>query len=222
MSRRRKGRDISGIVLLDKPAGYSSNQAVQKVRWLFQARKAGHTGALDPFATGMLPICLGEASKTAGFMLDADKSYEATAVLGRATATGDTEGETVRDEKVPDLSAGDIDAALARFTGSLILTTTSGYDHVDLDAAAGGAGDDAGVTGAQAQRLEHVVGGGDLVDGVVGQADAHRIAITKITRSLCLDRHRLTQVKIRDSRRIAVDDDAARPLHVDVGNLRMF
>lgn len=119
MSRRRKGRDISGIVLLDKPAGYSSNQAVQKVRWLFQARKAGHTGALDPFATGMLPICLGEASKTAGFMLDADKSYEATAVLGRATATGDTEGETVRDEKVPDLSAGDIDAALARFTGEI-------------------------------------------------------------------------------------------------------
>ncbi len=75
MSRRRKGRDIHGVILLDKPEGYSSNQAVQKVRWLFQARKAGHTGSLDPFATGMLPICLGEASKTAGFMLDASKTY---------------------------------------------------------------------------------------------------------------------------------------------------
>ena len=71
MSRRRTGRDVHGIVLLDKPAGISSNRAVQKVRGLFGARKAGHTGSLDPFATGMLPICLGEASKTAGLMLDA-------------------------------------------------------------------------------------------------------------------------------------------------------
>ena len=77
MSRRRKGRPVHGIVLLDKPAGWSSNQALQKVRWLFQAQKAGHTGNLDPFATGMLPICLGEASKTAGFMLDRAKTYVA-------------------------------------------------------------------------------------------------------------------------------------------------
>ena len=119
MSRRRKGRDISGIVLLDKPAGYSSNQAVQKIRWLFQARKAGHTGALDPFATGMLPICLGEASKTAGFMLDASKTYVATAVLGRATSTGDIEGETVREEPAPELAGEVIEAALARFTGEI-------------------------------------------------------------------------------------------------------
>ena len=68
MGRRRKGNDVHGILLLDKPVGFSSNQAVQKVRWLFSARKAGHTGSLDPFATGMLPICFGEASKTAGFM----------------------------------------------------------------------------------------------------------------------------------------------------------
>ena len=84
MSRRRKGRDIHGVLLLDKPAGFSSNQAVQKVRWLLQARKAGHTGTLDPFATGMLPICLGEASKTAGFMLDSAKTYTARARLGRS------------------------------------------------------------------------------------------------------------------------------------------
>ena len=92
MGRRRKGRDIHGILLFDKPAGFSSNQAVQKVRWPFQARKAGHTGTLDPFATGMLPICLGEASKTAAYMLDADKTYIARARLGVATETGDIEG----------------------------------------------------------------------------------------------------------------------------------
>ena len=118
MGRRRKGRDIHGILLLDKPAGYSSNQAVQKVRWLFQARKAGHTGTLDPFATGLLPICLGEASKTAAFMLDHDKTYEAVARLGQATETGDTEGAMVRDEPLQELLATDIEAALAQFRGT--------------------------------------------------------------------------------------------------------
>ena len=97
MSRRRKGRSVHGILLLDKPAGYSSNQAVQKVRWLYQARKAGHTGSLDPFATGMLPVCFGEASKTAGFMLDASKKYLASARFGQATATGDVEGEIISE-----------------------------------------------------------------------------------------------------------------------------
>jgi tRNA pseudouridine55 synthase len=119
MSRRRKGRDVHGIVLLDKPAGYSSNQAVQKVRWLFQARKAGHTGSLDPFATGMLPICLGEASKTAGFMLNASKTYVALAVLGRATATGDIEGEVIREEPVPSLEPTGIRSVLAGFEGQI-------------------------------------------------------------------------------------------------------
>jgi tRNA pseudouridine55 synthase len=117
MSRRRKGRDIHGIVLLDKPAGWSSSQAVQKVRWLFQARKAGHTGSLDPFATGMLPICLGEASKTAGFMLDAAKTYIAEARLGQATSTGDIEGEVVGEAAVPGPDCAPIRAALARFEG---------------------------------------------------------------------------------------------------------
>ena len=117
MARRRKGRDIHGVLLLDKPAGWSSNQAVQKVRWLFQARKAGHTGTLDPFATGMLPICLGEASKTAAFMLDASKTYEARARLGEATTTGDIEGETLRTEPVPDLDDAAIERVLTDFTG---------------------------------------------------------------------------------------------------------
>ena len=119
MSRRRKGRDIHGIILLDKPVGYSSNQAVQKVRWLFQARKAGHTGSLDPFATGMLPICLGEASKTAGFMLDASKNYIAAAFLGKATATGDIEGQISREMKVPDLNDEQINAVLNEFLGEI-------------------------------------------------------------------------------------------------------
>lgn len=119
MSRRRKGRDVNGVILLDKPAGYSSNQAVQKVRWLFNARKAGHTGSLDPFATGMLPICLGEASKTAGFMLDASKSYDAAAFLGKATTTGDTEGDVCREADVPAFNPGQIDAVLAEFIGDI-------------------------------------------------------------------------------------------------------
>ncbi len=119
MARRRKGRDIHGIILLDKPLGYSSSQAVQKVRWLFAARKAGHTGSLDPFATGMLPICLGEASKTAGFMLDASKRYLATARLGQATATGDTEGDVVTQMPVPALSPKAIDAAFESFRGAI-------------------------------------------------------------------------------------------------------
>ena len=119
MSRRRKGRDIHGILLLDKPAGWSSNQAVQKVRWLFQARKAGHTGSLDPFATGMLPICLGEASKTAGFMLNASKTYVAEARLGQATSTGDIEGEVVAEAPVPGADCAPVLAALARFEGRI-------------------------------------------------------------------------------------------------------
>lgn len=115
--RGQKGQDVHGVFLLDKPAGRTSNQALQDVKRLFSARKAGHTGSLDPFATGMLPICLGEATKTAGFMLDADKSYIATARFGTATSTGDTEGEVLREEAVPDLSEADIQSVLADFEG---------------------------------------------------------------------------------------------------------
>ena len=119
MSRRRKGRDVHGIVLLDKPAGISSHQAVQKVRWLLQARKAGHTGSLDPFATGMLPICLGEAAKTAAFMLDASKTYHATARLGAATTTGDIEGEICREADVPELDEARLAGLLEEFLGEI-------------------------------------------------------------------------------------------------------
>ena len=119
MARKRAGRDVHGIILLDKPAGQTSNRALQEVRRLMQARKAGHTGSLDPFATGMLPICLGEATKTAGFMLDADKTYRATACLGQSTATGDPEGATTERLPVPLLDAHSLETALARFRGSI-------------------------------------------------------------------------------------------------------
>lgn len=119
MSRRKKGRNIHGVLLLDKPAGFSSSQAVQKVRWLYQARKAGHTGSLDPFATGMLPICLGEASKTAAYMLDASKTYLATARMGQATSTGDIEGEVVSELPVPDFTESDIEGIFRNFRGSI-------------------------------------------------------------------------------------------------------
>lgn len=119
MGRRRRGNDIHGIVLLDKPVGLSSNQALQKARGLFQARKAGHTGSLDPFATGMLPVCLGEASKTAAYMLEAGKRYSATARLGAATTTGDLEGEVIQTCPLPDIDAGALQQALDRFTGEI-------------------------------------------------------------------------------------------------------
>jgi tRNA pseudouridine55 synthase len=117
LGRRRKGRNVHGIFLLDKPAGYSSNQALQQVRHLYQARKAGHTGSLDPFATGMLPVCLGEASKTAGHMLDSAKTYRACARLGLATDTADTEGKIIREMKVPNLDSVSIESVFREFTG---------------------------------------------------------------------------------------------------------
>jgi tRNA pseudouridine55 synthase len=119
MSRSGRGLDIHGIVLLDKPAGRSSNHALQDVKRLFSARKVGHTGSLDPFATGMLPICFGEATKTAGFMLDSDKAYLATARLGVATSTGDVEGDVVGEESIPELDAQDIETALKGFLGEI-------------------------------------------------------------------------------------------------------
>ena len=119
MSRRKSGLDIHGIVLLDKPIGISSNRALQKVRGIYQARKAGHTGSLDPFATGMLPICLGEASKTAAFMLAASKQYHATARLGEATTTGDIEGEIIQTCPVPDIDDERVNQTLKQFMGEI-------------------------------------------------------------------------------------------------------
>lgn len=120
MARRRKGRPIDGIVLVDKPVGWSSNGVLQKVRWLFQAQKAGHTGALDPLATGLLPVCLGEATKFTRFLLDADKAYRTTAQLGVRTDTLDAEGEVVATLPVPELRPTDIETLLTeRFTGPI-------------------------------------------------------------------------------------------------------
>ena len=100
MQIKRQKRDISGVVLLDKPLGLSSNQAMQRVKHLYQAEKAGHTGSLDPLATGLLPICLGEATKFANFLLDADKSYLATVKLGITTTSADAEGEVIAQKPV--------------------------------------------------------------------------------------------------------------------------
>ncbi|MHA7880435.1 MAG: tRNA pseudouridine(55) synthase TruB [Saccharospirillum sp.] len=121
MARRRKGRPITGIILLDKPPGWSSNALLQKVRWLFQAQKAGHTGALDPMATGLLPICLGEATKFTRFLLDADKAYQATACLGVRTDTLDAEGQVVEANPVPELTEAAINQRVQdRFTGTVL------------------------------------------------------------------------------------------------------
>ena len=112
-------RDVSGILLLDKQPGPSSNGELQVVRRLFRARKAGHTGSLDPLASGLLPVCFGHATKISGMLLDADKTYRVTAQLGVATTTGDAEGEPLEPQPVPALTAEDVAAVLARFTGPL-------------------------------------------------------------------------------------------------------
>src|SRR5574343_1763819 len=97
MAKRKSGRDVHGIILLDKRLGVSSNQALQEVRRLFNANKAGHTGSLDPLATGLLPLCFGEATKVSALMLDDDKRYQVTIKLGVVTNTGDSEGRIVSE-----------------------------------------------------------------------------------------------------------------------------
>jgi tRNA pseudouridine55 synthase len=116
---RRKFRKLDGILLLDKPRGLSSNQALQRVRHLFRADKAGHTGSLDPLATGLLPVCFGEATKIAGGLLGSRKAYDTVARLGVVTDTDDAEGAVLREQAVPLLGVGDIDAALQPFLGRI-------------------------------------------------------------------------------------------------------
>ncbi|EJN6827438.1 tRNA pseudouridine synthase B [Vibrio cidicii] len=116
MARRRKGRPIDGVILLDKPTGISSNDALQKVKRIYFAEKAGHTGALDPLATGMLPICLGEATKFSQFLLDSDKRYRVIAKLGERTNTSDSDGEVVETRPV-DVSLAKLEACIAQFRG---------------------------------------------------------------------------------------------------------
>lgn len=120
---RKRGRDIHGVFLLDKPQGMSSNDIMQKVKRIFQANKAGHTGALDPLATGMLPICLGEATKFSQFLLDADKRYLVTAKLGERTNTSDAEGQIVETRDV-NVKTPEILTALERFRGDILQVPT--------------------------------------------------------------------------------------------------
>jgi len=118
---KRPPRDnIHGIVLLNKPVGDSSNGILQKVMRIFNAKKGGHTGALDPFATGLLPICLGEATKVSGLLLESDKRYIATLKLGEKSDTGDTEGEIIQTLAIPALSKESIESVFEKFTGPIL------------------------------------------------------------------------------------------------------
>ncbi len=117
MAARVRFRRLDGILLLDKPAGLSSNQALQRVRHLFRAEKGGHTGSLDPLATGLLPLCFGEATKIAGLLLGSRKAYDTTAVLGITTDTDDADGAVLRQRPVPSIDADRLEAALAPLRG---------------------------------------------------------------------------------------------------------
>lgn len=114
---KKKGRPLNGILLLDKPYGMSSNQALQRVKYLFEAKKAGHTGSLDPLATGMLPLCFGRATKFAAYLLDSDKCYRTIAKLGVTTTTADTEGDILETADVPVLTPEMVEAVVAPFRG---------------------------------------------------------------------------------------------------------
>jgi len=119
MSKRKSGRNVHGILLLDKRLGVSSNKALQEVRRLFNANKAGHTGSLDPLATGLLPLCFGEATKVSALMLDDNKRYQVVVQLGVMTDTGDAEGTVIETKPVPELSVDEIQACLKQFTGEI-------------------------------------------------------------------------------------------------------
>ena len=116
---RVQRRPVHGVLLLDKPLGLSSNQALQKAKWLLRAEKAGHTGTLDPLATGVLPLCFGAATKFSGLHLDADKTYEATLQLGVTTNTGDAEGEVIERRAVPAITPEQLEAVRQRFLGRI-------------------------------------------------------------------------------------------------------
>ncbi len=116
---RSARRRIDGVLLLDKPAGLSSNAALQRAKRLYAAEKAGHTGTLDPLATGLLPLCFGDATKFAQALLDAPKEYVATVHFGAATTTGDAEGETVRTCDAT-FSRAELETALPRFVGPIV------------------------------------------------------------------------------------------------------
>ena len=116
---RVQRRPVHGVLLLDKPIGLSSNQALQKAKWLLRADKAGHTGTLDPLATGVLPLCFGAATKFSQIQLDADKTYEAVLLLGLKTTTGDAEGDVIETRPVPEITPELLEKLTAQFTGPI-------------------------------------------------------------------------------------------------------
>lgn len=118
-NNRRNLRKVNGVLLLDKPIGLTSNHALQEVKKLYQAQKAGHTGSLDPLATGLLPLCFGEATKVSAFLLDADKVYTMRCQLGVKTTTADAEGEVIETRPVPKLSLAQVEAVLTQFRGTI-------------------------------------------------------------------------------------------------------
>lgn len=118
--KKRHGRNISGIVVLDKPEGESSNRSLQKVKKLYQAAKAGHTGSLDPLATGVLPLCFGEATKISQFLLDSDKAYRTIIKLGVKTDSGDSQGQIIAEKDAKHISLEDIEQALQQFRGEIV------------------------------------------------------------------------------------------------------
>jgi tRNA pseudouridine55 synthase len=115
--RNRKGRDITGIIVVDKPTGRSSNHVLQQVKRLFDAKKAGHTGSLDPLATGLLPICLGEATKVSSYLLDADKRYQVTCQLGVLTDSGDSDGNVIETNAVTEFTQQQLATIVKKFLG---------------------------------------------------------------------------------------------------------
>lgn len=119
MARRRRGRAVNGLIVLDKPKGLSSNEAVQKAKRLFGAQKVGHTGALDPLATGVLPLCFGEATKFSQYLLASDKRYWARVKLGVATDSGDADGQVVCRRSPAGVGCADVEAALEQFRGPI-------------------------------------------------------------------------------------------------------
>ncbi len=117
--RRRSGRNVCGILLLDKPSGITSNDALQQVKRLYKAQKAGHTGSLDPLANGLLPICFGAATKISAFLLDADKRYWIRVKLGETTSTADAEGELLESRSVDGISEDAVRQVVAKFQGDI-------------------------------------------------------------------------------------------------------
>ncbi len=117
--RTKKGRDVDGVLVVDKPAGMSSNDAVQRAKWMFKARKVGHTGSLDPLATGVLPLCFGEATKFSQYLLTSDKKYWTRIKLGVRTDSGDADGQVIETLPVVDITAERIESVLAQFRGEI-------------------------------------------------------------------------------------------------------